>query len=95
MGLLVPVKTEVVHLDALPVHVPAMVFPEVLDAVIPGLYICAARKFGIKLLERDLARLGDDIVDRQFQKPQVFRRKVISIAGPLKNINRLFRSSSF
>jgi hypothetical protein len=52
----------------------------------PRLHICAARNLGIKRLECTLARFGDYVVDRQFEEPQVFWRKVIPIAGALKNI---------
>ena len=49
----------------------------------------------IKPLERDLARLVDHVVDRQFDKAHVFWRKVISIASALKNINGFFAVRHF
>src|SRR5207248_8898531 len=39
---------------SLPVHVPAVVFPEILDVVIPRRHIRAAGHLGIELLERNL-----------------------------------------
>ena len=72
-----------------------MVFPEILDAVVPRLHICAAVNLCIKLLERNLARFVDHVVDRQFDKPQVFWRKVISIVGSMKNLNGCFAVRHF
>lgn len=90
MSILIPVKTKVVDLNALPVQVPVMVFPEILDVVVPGLQIRAARNPDIELLECSLAYFGEHVVDRQFEKPQLFWGKVISIASSLKNLDGLF-----
>ena len=68
MGILVLVKTVVVHLDFLPVHVPAVVFPQILDVVVPRLHIRAAGNLRVKLLKRSLANLGDHVVDGQLDK---------------------------
>ena len=51
MGILVLVKTVVIHLYPLPVHVPVVVFPEIYDVVIR-----AAGDLGIELLERKLGQ---------------------------------------
>ena len=68
MGILVLVKTVVVHPDFLPVHVPAVVFPQILDVVVPRLHIRVARNLGVKLLERGLANFRDHVVDGQLDK---------------------------
>jgi hypothetical protein len=68
VGILVLVKTVVVHLDSLPVHVPAVVFQKIRDVVIPRLHICAAGSPGVKLLKRGQANFGDHVVDGQFDK---------------------------
>ena len=49
----------------------------------------------IKPLERDLARLVDHVVDRQFEKPQMFWRKIISIMGSMKNLHGFFAVRHF
>jgi hypothetical protein len=90
MGMLVLVKTVVVHLDFLAVHVPAVVFPQILDVVVPRLHIRAAGNLRVKLLKRGLANFRDQVVDGQLDKPQVLRGKVISVVSSLKNFNGFF-----
>ena len=58
-----------------------------------GCAYSAAGHLVIKPLERDLARLGDHVVDRQFDEAQVFWCKVISIASALEESQSPFRSS--
>ncbi len=52
---------------------------------------------GIKAAsERNLAHYTEEdrhIVDRQFEKPQVFWRTAISIVGSMKNLNRALRQT--
>ena len=62
-----------------------------------GCTLHAAGNLGIKLLDRNLARFGDHVVDRQFEQPQVFWRKIIPIASASKNLNGFFavRHSEF
>jgi hypothetical protein len=95
VGILVLVKTVVVHLDFLPVNVTAVILPEILDVVVPRLHIRVAGNLGVKLLERGLANFRDHVVDGQLDKPQVLRGKVISGVSSLKKFNGFFRSSSF
>src|ERR1700722_8107525 len=90
MGILVLAKTVVVHLDALPVNVPAVILPEILDVVVPRLHIRVVGNLGVKLLERVLANFRDHVVDGQLDKPQVLRGKVISVVSSLKNLNGFF-----
>src|SRR6202795_2136572 len=90
MGILVLVKTVVVHPDFLPVHVPAVVFPQILDVVVPRLHIRAAGNLRVNLLKRSLANFRDQVVDGQLDKPQVLRGKVISVVSSLKNFNGFF-----
>src|ERR1017187_9903187 len=79
-----------VHLDALPVNVPAVILPEILDLVVPRLHIRVAGNLGVKLLERGLANFRDHVVDGQLDKPQVLWGKVISVVSSLKNFNGFF-----
>src|ERR1700682_6469002 len=90
MGILVLVKTVVVHLDALPVNVTALILPEILHVVVPRLHIRVAGNLGVKLLEGGLANFRDHVVDGQLDKPQVLRGKVISVVSSLKNFNGFF-----
>src|ERR1700722_16184521 len=90
MGILVLVKTVVVYLNFLPVHVPAVVFPQILDLVVPRLHIRAAGNLRVKLLKRSLANFRDQVVDGQLDKPQVLRGKVITVVSSLKNFNGSF-----
>ena len=49
-----------VHLDALPVNVTAVILPEILDLVVPRLQIRVAGNLGVKVLERGLLRMDDE-----------------------------------
>src|SRR5712692_9163711 len=95
VGILVLIKTVVIHLDPLPVHVPVVVFPEILDVVIPRLHIRAAGHLGIELLERDSANFGEHVVDSQLDQLQVLWGDVISIVSSLKNLNGFFAVRHF
>jgi hypothetical protein len=80
----------VVHLDAFPVNVSAVILPEILDLVVPRLHIRVAGNLGVKLLERGLANFRDHVVDGQLDKSQVLRGKVISVVSSLKNFDGFF-----